>query len=125
MSAEEWETVRETFDAAGRTGTATAERSRLLLADGRIEARPSAEDLYAKETAFTSFSITDAYRRAPEAKLLLAAEKAPNPAQRRANIAALQAAVDLDTRWFDTGHWISAEDTAGVADAVVAFVEQV
>jgi pimeloyl-ACP methyl ester carboxylesterase len=124
MSAAEWETARETFDAAGPTGTATAERACLRLPDGAIEARPSAEHLYVKETAFTAFSIIDAYRTAPESKLLLAAANSPNVDQRRANIAALQAATNLDVRWFDTGHWISAADTAGVADAVAAFVKQ-
>lgn len=125
MSPEDWETVRATFAAAGPTGSATAERSRVLRPDGAIEARPSAEDLYAKETAFTTFSIIDAYRTAPEAKLLLAAEKAPNPSERRDNIAALQAATNLEIRWFDSGHWISAEKTAGVADAVAEFVQKV
>jgi pimeloyl-ACP methyl ester carboxylesterase len=123
MSTDDWEIVRKTFAAAGPTGSATAERARLRLPDGRIEARPSADDLYGKETAFTDFSIVDAYRAAPKPKLLLAAEKSPNPAQRRANISALQAATNLDTRWFDTGHWISAEATAGVADAVAAFAK--
>jgi len=125
MSADEWETVRDSFAAAGPTGSATADRACLLLPDGGIEARPSAEDLYGKETAFTAFSIIDAYRGAPEPKLLLAAEKSPNPGQRRANIAALQAATKLDVQWFDTGHWISAEATGDVADAVAAFAQRV
>ena len=124
MSSDEWETVRQRFAAAGPTGRATAKRCRVLLPDGTIEALPSAEHLYGKETAFTAMSITDAWRTAPEAKLLLAAEKAPNSAQRRANIAALQATTNLDVQWFGTGHWMSAEDTVGVADAVAAFVDQ-
>ncbi|HUP84302.1 MAG TPA: alpha/beta hydrolase [Acidimicrobiales bacterium] len=124
MSAEEWNTVRQTFAAAGPTGSATAERSRLLLPDGDIEARPSAEHLYGKEKVFTGFSITDAFRAAPERKLLLAAEKAPNSVRRRSDIAALQTATSLDVHWFDTGHWISAEDTVGVADVVAGFVRQ-
>lgn len=125
MSADDWETVREAFAKAGPTGSATAERACVLLPDGAIEARPSAEELYGKETAFTAFSIIDAYRSAPEPKLLLAAEKSPDPDQRRANIAALQAATNLDVHWFDTGHWISAEATVDVADAVAAFANHV
>lgn len=125
MSAADWETVRGTFAAAGPTGSATAERARLLLPDGGIEARPSAEDLYGKETAFTTFSIIDAYRAAPEHKLLLAAARSPTPDQRRANIAELQSATNIDVHWFDTGHWISAEATVDVAEAVAAFAEHV
>ena len=125
LSADDWKTVHATFAAAGATGEATAERARLLRADGRVEARPSSGDLYAKETAFTAFSIIEAYRAAPEAKLLLAAEKAANLPARRADIAALQAATNVEVRWFARGHWISAEDTVGVADAVAAFVRQI
>jgi len=54
----------------------------------------------------------------------LAAEHAPQAPTRRANIEALQSATNLEVQWFPTGHWISAEDTAGVARAVVDFVHR-
>ena len=122
LSLEEWTTVRSTFAQAGPTGDATAQRSLVLRPDGAVELRPSAEDLFAKEVAFTRLPIVDAYSRAPDAKLLIAAERGPSPEQRRADIDRLCASTSLEVRWFPNGHWISAEDTPGVARVVGEFL---
>lgn len=125
LSRKEWEAVRLSFAAAGPTGEATAERSRVRRTDGRVELRPSAEDLFSKETAVVAMPIVEAYKHAPKVKLFLAAEHVPDIAHRRSDIAALRSMTSIDIQWFATGHWISAEDTEGVAQAVVEFIQRV
>lgn len=122
LTLEEWHATEAMFAAAGPTGEATALRARVLMPEGIIEVRPSAEDLFAKERAFAGMSIATAWAAAPPRRLLLAAENNPDPELRRQSVEALQSEVDLDVEWFATGHWISAADTPGVARAVAAFV---
>jgi pimeloyl-ACP methyl ester carboxylesterase len=124
LSDDDWNAVRSTFAAAGPTGEATAERSRVLRTDGAVEVLPSNEDLFNKEVAFTSFSILEAWKVAPTAKLLIAAERGPDPDQRRSHVQQLQQFADVEVHWFPTGHWVSAEDTSGVARTVCQFLER-
>lgn len=123
LSHDDWTAVRSSFAAAGPTGEATADRSRVLRPDGAVEVLPTGRDLFDKEVAFTSFSILDAWRQAPTAKLLIAAERGPDPDTRRSQVEQLQELVDVSVQWFPTGHWVSAEDTSGVARAVTQFLE--
>jgi len=124
LTREEWRAVESTFAAAGPTGVATATRARVLMPDGTVEVRPTAADLFAKEQAFTAIPIGASWAAAPDHRLLLATEKAPDPARRRENVAALQAAAGLDVEWFAAGHWISAEATVEVARRTAAFVHR-
>lgn len=121
LSADDWTAVRSSFAAAGPTGEATADRSRVLRPDGAVEVLPTGMDLFDKEVAFTSFSILDAWRQAPTAKLLIAAEHGPDT--RRSQVEQLQELVAVSVQWFPTGHWVSAEDTSGVARTVAQFLE--
>lgn len=97
----------------------------MLRADGTVEVRPSSIDLFDKEVAFTSFSIVDAWRLAPTAKLLIAAEHGPDRDERRSQVRRLQQLAAVEVQWFPTGHWISAEDTAGVARTVARFLDRI
>jgi pimeloyl-ACP methyl ester carboxylesterase len=125
LSTDDWDAVRSSFAEAGPTGEATADRSRVLRTDGAVEVLPSSTDLFDKEVAFTSFSILEGWKLAPTAKLLIAAERGPDPDQRRLHVQQLQQFTDVEVRWFPTGHWVSAEDTSGVARAAARFLERI
>jgi pimeloyl-ACP methyl ester carboxylesterase len=114
------------FGSVGPVGEATARRAGIRRPDGSHEVRPSREQVFEKEQAFGRLAVLDAYRALDGPALFLGARRVDRPRdEREAELARLAEHVDLQVRWFDTGHWISAEDVDGVARAVVDFVASI
>lgn len=121
LSCEQWTAYVQGFAAFGRVGELTARRATVHRGDDSYEIRPSAEHAFQKERAAVEIAVLDGYRAVDAPTLVLAARRGHRLDQREAELDRLEAAVGATIRWYDTGHWISAEDPAGVADAVVAF----
>lgn len=107
----------------GSDGTATGTRTMQALPDGRIELRPSQTELNAKGLAFSELRILHCYRSVDVPVLVLDASRADTEEQadREASLERLSSICSCEIRRFATGHWISAEDPDGVADALVDF----
>ena len=124
LSASEWEAYLAGFGTFGPDGTASALRSGVRMQDGGYDVRPAADDVFDKEQAFVRLPVTDGYRSVAGPVLMLAAERGnTDRSERERELADLVALVGAEVKWFDTGHWISAEDPEGVTDAVRAFLE--
>ena len=121
LGVDGWQAYLASFSPAGPTGEATAYRSAVQRPDGTIEIRPSAADIFAKERAFVRLPVHDAYRSVSGPILALLAHRGTDLAARQAEVDALAGAVELETAWFECGHWISAEMTEALAERLLEF----
>lgn len=122
---EQWSTYLGKFSSVGEVGELTARRASIQLGDGSYEVRPSREQAFQKERAFGQLPVLDGYRAIRSPVLILAATRGGRPiGEREAELRRLGEHVDATVRWYDTGHWISAEDVDGVAEAVTEFASQ-
>ena len=121
LDVDAWQAYLASFSTAGRAGEATAHRSAVRRPDGKIEILPSGADIFAKEHAFARLPIRAAYQAAPGPVLALLARRDIDLAARQAEVEALAESVDLETAWFECGHWISAEMTEPLADLLLRF----
>ncbi|CAN5823091.1 alpha/beta hydrolase [soil metagenome] len=122
---EHWSTYLDGFSSFGTVGELTARRASIRLGDGSYEVRPSQEQAFQKERAFGRLPVLDGYRAIRCPVLILNATRGGRPiGEREAELRRLGEHVDATARWYDTGHWISAEDVAGVAEAVTEFASQ-
>ncbi len=108
---------------SGPDGVATGLRTMQTLSDGRIELRPSQTELNTKALAFSTLPILDCYRSIEVPVLVLDAARADADEQAARDVALdrLRTICSCEVRQFKTGHWISAEDPDGVADALTRF----
>lgn len=121
LGPSEWDAYLAGMSAVGPVGAASARRAAVRVPGGSVEVRPSREQLYEKEQAFQQLSIVDGYRSVAGPILVLAARRREHVDEREAAIRKLEEHLQMTVRWFDTGHWISAEDVDGVAEAIASF----
>lgn len=119
VTAEVYDQIVQGYAAAGTVGVSSAQRSAVRHPDGRFEIRPSPSDIHAKESAFLHVRVTEAYGACAGRALYLAAGREPYSEDRAALLDKL---TGVAVKRFDTGHWISAMDRSGVAEAVATFI---